>query len=172
MRPLQTASNVVAPIRSGDTAQRSVFAVPTDACGNVLFEINALAETLRAQPLRGAETDALLAKIVATTDIGIFAFDSADRLKLVNSAGARLLGASPEELVGQMVPQLHAESVEDFTRIVTRNFPARSGRFELRQRRFPEGGLEHPLVSITDLSQALHEEERLAWHRLIRVLGH
>jgi PAS domain S-box-containing protein len=172
VRPLQTASNVVAAIRSGDTAQRSLFADPTDAFGNVLFEINALAETLRAQRLRGAETDALLAKIVATTDIGIFAFDRADRLKLVNPAGARLLGASPAELLGQIVPQLRADSLEDVTAIVTREFPARSGRFELRQRHFREGGLDHRLVSITDLSHTLREEERLAWHRLIRVLGH
>jgi two-component system nitrogen regulation sensor histidine kinase NtrY len=172
IRPLQTASNVVAAIRSGDTAQRSVFADPTDAFGNVLFEINALAEMLRAQRLRGAETDALLAKIVATTDIGIFAFDKSDRLKLVNPAGARLLGASPAGLLGQGVPQLHADRLEDFTAIVTREFPARSGRFELRQRHFREGGLDHRLVSITDLSNTLREEERLAWHRLIRVLGH
>lgn len=172
IRPLQTASNVVAAIRSGDTAQRSVFADPTDAFGNVLFEINSLADTLRAQRLHGAETDALLAKIVATTDIGIFAFDTAERLKLVNPAGARLLSAAPAELLGQEVPQLRADSPEDFTAIVTRDFPARSGRFELRQRRFREGGRDHRLVSITDLSHALREEERLAWHRLIRVLGH
>lgn len=172
IRPLQTASNIVAAIRSGDTAQRSVFADPYDAFGNVLFEINALAEMLRAQRLHGAETDALLAKIVATTDIGIFTFDRADRLKLVNPAGARLLGAPPDALLGQIVPQLHADRIEDFTEIVTREFPARSGRFELRQRRFREGGLDHRMVSITDLSHALREEERLAWHRLIRVLGH
>lgn len=172
IRPLQTASNVVAAMRSGDTAQRSVSPDPTDAFGNVLFEINALADTLRAQRLHGVETDALLAKIVATTDIGLFAFDRGDRLKLVNPAGARLLSASPADLLGQRVPQLHVGGVNDSTAIVTCEFPGRSGRFELRQRSFREGGLEHRLVSITDLSHALREEERMAWHRLIRVLGH
>jgi two-component system, NtrC family, nitrogen regulation sensor histidine kinase NtrY len=172
IRPLQTASNVVAAMRSGDTSQRSPSPDPDDAFGNVLFEVNALADMLRSQRLHGAETDALLAKIVATTDIGLFAFDRTDRLKLVNPAGARLLGASPADLLGQGVPQLQVDSVSDSTTIVTREFPARSGRFELRQRSFREGGLEHRLVSITDLSHALREEERTAWHRLIRVLGH
>jgi two-component system, NtrC family, nitrogen regulation sensor histidine kinase NtrY len=172
IRPLQTAANVVAAVRAGDTAQRSASPDPADAFGNVLFEINALADMLRAQRLRGAETDALLTKIVATTDIGLFAFDRADRLKLVNPAGARLLGAAPEGLLGQRLPQLQVDNLGDSTAIVTREFPARSGRFELRQRSFREGGLEHRLVSITDLSHALREEERLAWHRLIRVLGH
>jgi len=172
IRPLQTASNVVAAVRSGDTAQRSASPDPTDAFGNVLFEINALADMLRAQRLRGAETAALLAKIVAITDIGLFTFDRTDRLRLVNPAGARLLGTSPEELLGQKLPQLQVDSLKDSTAIVTREFPARSGRFEIRQRSFREGGLEHRLVSITDLSLTLREEERLAWHRLIRVLGH
>lgn len=172
IRPLQTASNVVAALRSGDTAQRSVAPDPADAFGNILFEINALADTLRAQRLHGAEADALLAKIVATTDIGLFAFDRADRLKLVNPAGARLLGASPADLLGETIPQLHGEGSKDSTAIVTREFPTGSGRFELRQRSFRDGGLDHRLVSITDLSHALREEERLAWHRLIRVLGH
>ena len=67
---------------------------------------------------------------------------------------------------------MHMDGFRDSTAIVTREFPARSGRFELRQRRFREGGLDHRLVSVTDLSIALREEERLAWHRLIRVLGH
>lgn len=172
IRPLQTASNVVAAMRAGDTAQRSASPDPADAFGNVLFEINALADALRAQRWHGAETDALLAKIVATTDIGLFAFDRTERLKLVNPAGARLLGAAPADLLGQRVPQIRIDSVNDSTAIVTRDFPARSGRFELRQRSFREGGLDHRLVSITDLSHALREEERVAWHRLIRVLGH
>lgn len=172
IRPLQTASNVIAAMRAGDTAQRSSSPDPDDAFGNVLFEVNALADMLRSQRLHGAETDALLAKIVATTDIGLFAFDRADRLKLVNPAGARLLGAAPADLIGRSVPQLQVEGVGDASAIVTREFPARSGRFEVRQRTFRESGLDHRLVSITDLSLALREEERMAWHRLIRVLGH
>ena len=33
-------------------------------------------------------------------------------------------------------------------------------------------GLEHELISVSDLSRALRAEERSAWQRLIRVLGH
>src|SRR5438876_861611 len=35
-----------------------------------------------------------------------------------------------------------------------------------------EHGLPHQLLVLTDLSKALREEERLAWQRLLRVLGH
>ena len=37
---------------------------------------------------------------------------------------------------------------------------------------FREGGLPHQLLVIADLSRALREEERQAWQRLVRVLGH
>jgi signal transduction histidine kinase len=37
---------------------------------------------------------------------------------------------------------------------------------------FREGGLPHQLLALSDLSRALREEERQAWQRLLRVLGH
>ena len=46
------------------------------------------------------------------------------------------------------------------------------GRFEARGGRFRQGGLPHRLLVLADVSRALREEERQAWQRLIRVLGH
>ena len=37
---------------------------------------------------------------------------------------------------------------------------------------FRQGGLPHQLLVLSDLSRALREEERQAWQRLMRVLGH
>src|SRR5205085_6735386 len=37
---------------------------------------------------------------------------------------------------------------------------------------FRMGGLPHQLLVLADLRRALREEERLAWQRLVRVLGH
>ncbi len=42
----------------------------------------------------------------------------------------------------------------------------------MRRAQFREGGKPHDLLVITDLSRTLREEERLAWQRLLRVLGH
>jgi len=36
----------------------------------------------------------------------------------------------------------------------------------------PLRGIPHTLLVLSDVSAALREEERLAWERLIRVLGH
>src|SRR5205823_10527233 len=51
-------------------------------------------------------------------------------------------------------------------------FPGGAGRWSVRQGTFREGGIRHQLLVLTDLSQALREEERTAWQRLLRVLGH
>jgi len=42
----------------------------------------------------------------------------------------------------------------------------------MRRGSFRQGGVPHQLVVLTDLRRTLREEERQAWQRLIRVLGH
>jgi nitrogen fixation/metabolism regulation signal transduction histidine kinase len=42
----------------------------------------------------------------------------------------------------------------------------------LRRSAFRQGGIPHQLVVLADLSRTLREEERQAWQRLLRVLGH
>jgi signal transduction histidine kinase len=51
-------------------------------------------------------------------------------------------------------------------------FPGGIGRFRMKRSIFRQGGLPHQLLVLADLSQALREEERQAWQRLLRVLGH
>ena len=51
-------------------------------------------------------------------------------------------------------------------------FPGGEGRWGIQRSGFREDGLPYRLLMIANLSQALREEERQAWKRLIRVLGH
>src|SRR5262249_57922568 len=60
----------------------------------------------------------------------------------------------------------------ELARTLERTFPGGPGRWEVRRSSFREGGLPHQLLVISDLSQTLREEERQAWRRLLRVLGH
>jgi two-component system nitrogen regulation sensor histidine kinase NtrY len=174
IHPLRTASSLLAAMRAGDTSLRAAGARQGDAFGDVLWEINELARSLRTQRLQAAEADALLRKVVATTDIGIFAFDAGGRLKLVNPAGAQLIGREATELIGRTASQLEIDIPDSFVtpRIVTRRFPGGEGRYEIRRHTFRDSGVEHELVSVSNLSRALREEERMAWQRLIRVLAH
>src|SRR5262249_18105805 len=55
---------------------------------------------------------------------------------------------------------------------LTLSFPGGAGRWGIRRSTFRERGLPHELLVLTDLSRTLREEERNAWQRLVRVLGH
>jgi two-component system nitrogen regulation sensor histidine kinase NtrY len=57
-------------------------------------------------------------------------------------------------------------------RVINTVFPGGVGRWEIRRSQFRQGGRPHELLVLSDLSQPLREEERQAWQRLIRVIGH
>ena len=173
VRPLQTVSNLLAALREDDFSIRARGAEPGDALGQVMLEVNSLAETLRAQRLGAQEATALLRAVMAEIDVAIFAFDSNGRLALVNYYGVRLLGRAEQDLLGHQAeelgfdPSLRIDSgIQDVT------FPGGSGRWEVRRRQFWQGGQPHELLVLADVSQPLREQERQAWQRLIRVIGH
>lgn len=172
--PLYTLSNLLEALREGDFSLRGTRARRGDAIGEVVWEVNALSETLRQQRLRVEETLALLTKVMSTVDIAIFAFDAQQRLRLINPAGERLIGRSTDQAQGASAQALGLDDclAIESAATVKRMFPGGAGAFDVRRAAFREGGLRNELVAITDLSRALREEERQAWQRLIRVLGH
>src|SRR5687767_10475325 len=168
--PLYTLSNLLEALREGDYSLRGTRARRGDAVGEVIWEVNALAHTLREQRLKVEETLALLTKVLATIDIAIFAFDASQRLRLINPAGQRLLATSSAAAQGRSAEELgllDCLAVESAATL-RRSFAAGAGAFEVRRASFREGGLPHDLLVINDLSRALREEERQAWQRLIR----
>jgi two-component system, NtrC family, nitrogen regulation sensor histidine kinase NtrY len=172
--PLQTISNILASLREGDFSLRARGAKNSDALGEVLSEVNALGKTLKEQRLGAVEATALLQNVMQEIDVAVFAFDIHQSLKLVNRAGERLLAASAEKLIGSSAVQLGLASClqgEEF-RLMEAFFPGGAGRWEMRRTRFWQSGMPHHLLVLSDLSKALREEERQAWKRLIRVLGH
>lgn len=171
---LRTLANLLEALRIGDFSLRGRRADRRDALGEVVWEINHLGDVLRGQRLEAREASALLSKVMAEIDIALFTFDGQHVLRLVNPAGQRLLGADAATLVGRPAVALGMEDLlpGEPRQTVQRAFPGATGRWELRVTRFRERGLPHYLVVITDLSRALREEERKAWQRLIRVIGH
>ena len=174
IHPLQTMSNLLAALREGDYSIRARGARGDDALGEVLLEINSLGETLRLQRLGAFEATALLRTIMAEIDVAVFTFDPDRRLRLVNRAGEDLLGQPMDKLLGRTATDLGLaqclEASEDEP--LTLSFPGGAGRWGIRRSSFREHGLPHELLVLTDLSRTLREEERRAWQRLVRVLGH
>lgn len=171
---LQTLSNLLAALREEDFSIRARSARRDDALGEVMSEVNTLSETLRKQRLGALEATALLRTVMEEIDVAVFTFDHNEQLKLINRAGERLLGRPAERILALGAPELGlAFCLEgEPARIVEMNFPGGRGRWAMRRGSFRQGGTPHHLVVLTDLSRALREEEREAWQRLLRVLGH
>jgi two-component system, NtrC family, nitrogen regulation sensor histidine kinase NtrY len=174
IRPLQTMSNLLAALREGDYSIRARGARAGNALGEVLLEINSLGETLRVQRLGAFEATALLRTIMSEIDVAVFTFDPKRRLRLVNRAGETLLGQPMDKLLGKTASELALDRCLDVNEDepLTLNFPGASGRWGIRRSTFREEGLPQELLVLTDLSRTLREEERRAWQRLVRVLGH
>jgi nitrogen fixation/metabolism regulation signal transduction histidine kinase len=174
VRPLQTLSNLLAALREGDYSIRARGARGDSALGEVLLEVNSLGETLRQQRLGAFEATALLRTIMSEIDVAIFTFDPERRLRLINRAGETLLGKPMDKLLGKTAQELglHPCFSADDDEPLTLNFPGASARWGIRRSTFREQGLPHELLVLTDLSRTLREEERRAWQRLVRVLGH
>ena len=177
VRPLQTLSNILAAIREGDYSIRGRRATSGDALGEVMLEVNDLGQTLREQRIGAMEATALLRTVMSEIDVAVFAFDGEQRLRLVNRAGERLLAQPAARLLGRTSGELgllacfdRPQSAGPHTMQLV--FPGGVGRWDIRRSTFREGGLQHHLLVLTDLSQTLREEERTAWQRLLRVLGH
>jgi nitrogen fixation/metabolism regulation signal transduction histidine kinase len=176
VRPLQTLSNILAAIREGDYSIRGRRALSGDALGEVMLEVNDLGQTLREQRLGAMEATALLRTVIAEIDVAVFAFDHEEHLQLVNRAGERLLAQPSARLLGRTADELGLsaclKSSAGGPQTMQMVFPGKVGRWDIRRSTFREGGQQHQLLVLTDLSQALREEERTAWQRLLRVLGH
>ena len=174
VRPLQALANMLEALREGDYSLRARNVNPEDALGEVMFEVNTLSRTLYDQRLEALEAGVLLQKVIGDIDIAVFAFDPRLRLRLVNRAGAALLDERAEDLQGRSAADIGLAAMlqEPSGTIIQHVFPGGTGRWELRRRSFREGGRPHELLVLSDLSRALREEERQAWRRLVRVIGH
>ncbi len=174
VKPLQTLANVVGALREEDYSFRARGAVAEDALGELSLEVNALADLLADQRIRAIEATALLRRVVEEIDAPLFAFDPDRVLRLVNPAGERLMQQAAIRLLGRTADEIGLADCLSAANESLVALPANSGgaRWLVRQSKFREKGAPHTLIVLSDVSRALREEERSAWQRLIRVLGH
>jgi nitrogen fixation/metabolism regulation signal transduction histidine kinase len=174
VRPLQTLTNVVSALREDDYAFRARGSSTGDVLGELAIEVNALADMLQDQRAGALEASALLRRVVGSIDAPVLAFDPAGVLRLMNPAAESVLALSPDESVGQPAAQIGLTRLleEPDEGIVELEQDGRSTRWMVHRSTFRQRGVPHALLLLTDVSAALREEERQAWRRLIRVLGH
>ena len=171
--PLRTLSNLLAALREGDYSLRARV-TKEDVLGEVMSEVNLMGQMLREQRLSALEATNLLQKVMQEINVAVFAFDEENRLRLVNHAGTKLLGAPEKRLLGRTAGELDLMEclAKNAPRTLQKSFAGGSGRWGIACTGFREQGVQHRLLVLTDLTLELREEELQAWQRLVRVLSH
>jgi nitrogen fixation/metabolism regulation signal transduction histidine kinase len=170
-RPLQTLANVVAALREKDYSVRARHHRRDDALGLAMTELSELADQMRAERWRDEEAAAGLARVVEGLDAAVIAVDEARVVRLANRTAERLVG---KPLEGQPIAELGLAELfaVDAPRTIELALPGGRGTWEVRPSDVRLSGMPHKLVVMTDVQHALRAEERQAWQRLVRVLGH
>jgi nitrogen fixation/metabolism regulation signal transduction histidine kinase len=174
VRPLQTLANVVAALRESDYSFRARGGRQLDALGELALEINEFADTLQAQRLGELEASALLRCVISSMDAPVLAFDPEHRLRLVNPAAESIFHITAQRALGNSADDLRLANLLDqpdrgIMILLNKGYPV---HWMVRRSSFRQGGIPHTLLVLSDVSIALREQERDAWQRLIRVIGH
>lgn len=173
-RRLRTVASVLASYREGDFSIRARASNAEAPLLELHEELNQLGDTLRENRLGAVEAWALLRKVMGEIDVVVLAFDEARRLRLANDTALRALGSTESEAIGTPAAELGLALLLDgpAPRALRETLPLGAGPWELRRGAFRLSGEPHTLVVLSDVSSALRENEREAFRRLIRVMGH
>jgi len=176
VRPLQTLANVIAALREDDYSFRARGGRRNDAIGDLALEVNALAALLQARRGSSIEAMALLDRVMSAMQSPVLAFAPDGTLRLLNAAAERAFALTRNAL-GSHVSALHLEYLlgaahDELISIEHTREGHAETRWIVQRSSFRQGGVPHVLLLLSDVSAALREEERVAWRRLIRVIGH
>jgi two-component system nitrogen regulation sensor histidine kinase NtrY len=174
VRPLQTLANVVAALREDDFSFRARGGRRNDALGDLVLEVNRLAGTLQAQRAGALEALALVECVMRSMQSPVLAFDPEGRLTVLNMAGERAFGLHGRTTLGHLAAELKLEELlyAGNDEVISLGAGEQQPRWVVKRTSFRSNGVPHTLLVLSDVSVALREEERVAWERLIRVLGH
>lgn len=171
---VRVLSNVVASLKEDDFSFRATRAVSGDALGDLAIEINNLAQALESERLGTMEAENLLRKVLAEAEGVILAFSLDGKLKLFNRAAASFLGKKEEDLSNHDAKELGIADLlgGPTSQTISRLSNGIERRWIVRRTHFRQNGVPHHLVMLSEASEALRAEERLAWQRMVRVLSH
>jgi nitrogen fixation/metabolism regulation signal transduction histidine kinase len=174
IRPLQTLANVVSALRESDYSFRARGSRQLDALGELALEINEFADLLQSQRLDELEATALLKCVISSMDAPVLAFDPEHRLRLINPAAEHIFHLTTDRDLGTSAEDARLSGLLDqpdrgIMVLVGKGYPV---HWMVRRSSFRQHGIPHTLLVLSDVSIALREQERDAWQRLIRVIGH
>jgi two-component system nitrogen regulation sensor histidine kinase NtrY len=169
----RTLSNLLEGMVNGDYSLRGRRHVKDDALGQLVDQINSLADTLTEQRFTAFESQLLVEKVIQHIDVAIIAIDENNNLALLNPAAEKLLNVELSQVINMPLNYI-AESLlmAESHQVIELDFAHNKGQFQVIRDQYRDHGHQHELFFITDVNNLLREHERQAWQNLIRVLSH
>jgi signal transduction histidine kinase len=171
-RSLRTATNVFDALRHDDYGLRARVDVGSGSLANLLAETNALAGHLADERSRANEASALLEAIVRRMDVAMLAFDDSGQLRWWNPAAERVFAGALSIDTTADALAISEWLVGPTERAVVVPGAAPAATLDLRRGVFHRDGKRYQYLLLASLQRVRREEERAAWQRLLRVIGH
>jgi nitrogen fixation/metabolism regulation signal transduction histidine kinase len=169
----RTLSNLLEGMSHGDYSVRGRQHEEDDALGQLVGQINTLADTLTKQRFVAQESELLVRKVIQHIDIAIIALDEKQNFALLNPAAEKLLNVNLSQVLHMPVDNIAKRLLTtESNQVVELNFANGKGKFQVIRDQYREHGHQHELFFISDVNNLLREHERQAWQNLIRVLSH
>lgn len=167
-------ANLVEALNAGDYTLRAKGATESSAFGDLVQQINRLADNLSTTRFEYKESQLLLAKLIKQIGVIIFACDENQKITLANPAAEHFFEKSESKLINHTLADLNLVELIDAPNnqlVMVANKQTKS-RLHLYRDNFREAGKQHNLFILSDLESVLSHQEQKAWKDLVRVLSH
>ncbi len=173
--PLRLIQSGADYIRDGEFTSRFTPTGQQDIDG-MLDVYNSMIDRLREERIRNEEQELLLNKVMEESPGGVITLDADGRIATVNPAAEALMGIARADATGKSPADLDsalanglAQIPEDSSRLI----PI-SGRKRVRCRKgsFMDRGFPRQFWLLDELTDELHQTEKRAYEKLIRMMSH
>jgi two-component system nitrogen regulation sensor histidine kinase NtrY len=171
---LRTSTNLITAMQAGDHSIRANHFEGEGALREFNHVFNRLSSALAAQNLLSKERQILLDIVIKQIDVAIVAVNKSSNIILMNPAAEKLFSCRFDEVAGWPISTIGLQDVLtcESRQVTEFEIKAHKKKVFIHTDEYFEQGDRHKLVFITDIQKLLHEEERQAWQKLLRVLSH
>jgi two-component system nitrogen regulation sensor histidine kinase NtrY len=137
---------------------------------------NTMVDKLREERIHNEEQEMLLRKVMEESPGGVITLDVDEHIASINPAAEALLGTSREKAMGRTLAELDssfAGGLAGIPRNSSRLIPIQ-GRKRVRCRKasFMDRGYPRQFLLLDELTDELHQTEKQAYEKLIRMMSH
>ena len=170
----RTSANLISSMQAGDHVIKANQCEQEGALSEFNVAFNGLSSALAQQQLLSKERQVLFDIVIKQIDVAIVAVNKQSNIILMNPAAEKLFSCRFEEVNGWPIASLGLQDIltKENRQVTEFEVKAHKKKVYIHTDEYFEQGDRQKLIFITDIQKLLHEEERQAWQKLLRVLSH